>query len=127
MKSEIKPRETYLTKQYEFISLQANNLFLGIKAYKLRNNLSWPEISDKMQKNGLKYGQMGLAAIGNNWPAGKISYYFHLYEVLGIPWPTPKLLVEWEEEIKVLQQERKERISRQKAEKAERIARNKVL
>jgi hypothetical protein len=127
MNKEKTEDERTILRRGKFLKLQAQLLFTGIYAYKLRERLSWPEISDIMKKNGYKYGEIGLASIGNNWPACRINYFFALYDVLGIPYPTPKLLVEWEEEIKILQAERKERISRQKAEKAERIARNKVL
>ena len=126
MKSLDKPKNKF-AKEDKFIADIKEMLFLGIIWYKLKYGQGWPEISDIMEKNGHKYGIQGLSAIKYNWAAQKIGYFFRLYEVLGIPWPTPKLLVEWEEEIKQLQQERKERISRQKAEKAERIARNKVL
>ncbi len=126
MNNNQKAKDLNFIRQGDFVKNGANIMFTGVYAYKLRERLTWPEISDIMAKKGHKYNINGLSHISGNWSSNYISYYFNLYEVLGIPWPTPKLLVEWEEEIKVLQAERKERISRQKAEKAERIARNKI-
>jgi hypothetical protein len=107
-------RETPFVKNIRYL------LFMGVSHYRITSRLNWHEISDIMEKNGYKYSTQGLAAIANNWAATRLDYFYPLYEVLGIDYPTPANLVKWEQEIKELQQERRERIDRQKAKAASR-------
>lgn len=97
-----------------------NLLFMGIKWYKLRNKLTWPEIGAIMRKNGQTYNHEQFRMIYNNWAADKIIYYSRLYAVLKIPTPTPELLVKWDKEIREMEAAEKERLrlNREKREAA---------
>ena len=95
-----------------------NLLFSGVLWYKLSNGLKWPDIGRLMEENGLNYKYKQFRKIESNWGAGSLIYFFHLYNVLKLPTPTPELLIFWDKEIERLRSERSEelRIKREKRE-----------
>ncbi len=104
-------------------------LFKGIKWYQLYNDLTWPQIAAQMKEKGVNFGLRGLYNIDNNWSATNFRFFYILYDTLGIPTPTPELLLYWDQEIKRMEAERAEarRVKREKVQagklrEAERIA-----
>lgn len=104
-------------------------LFKGVLWYKAKHNLTWDEIGLKLQENGHTYNPAKFRAVGSNWAANSIVYYFNIYNTFDIPTPTPELLLYWDTEIKRMELERAEarRLKREKVQagklrEAERIA-----
>ena len=92
-------------------------LFSGVLWYKLSNGLKWPDIGRLMEENGLNYKHKQFRTIKSNWGAGSLIYFFHLYNVLKLPTPTPELILYWDQEIKRMQAEKEARLRGKREER----------